>query len=219
MLSVTIPRSASMLVQQGRTRDSALSEQPQPPVFLGLNVGESDHHAVTAAGKTVYDKAPPKDEARLRAILDDLAAQITATSNRLRGMLPQIHPALGRVLGPRVAHPAVADLLSRYPTPATLAAAGGGHVRARLKKHAPRLAEPLTNEIFDALSQQTAVVAGTEAAARSNRRIHRHLLDLGHQMHLRTVGRWLARLGISRLRDLTRHGDDLRRPPRRIRAA
>lgn len=219
MLSVTIPRSASMLVQQRRTRDSALSEQPQPPVFLGLDVGESDHHAVTAAGKTVYDKAPPNDEARLRAILDDLAAQITATSNRLRGMLPQIHPALERVLGPRVAHPAVADLLSRYPTPATLAAAGGGHVRARLKKHAPRLAEPLTNEIFDALSQQTAVVAGTEAAARSARRIHRHLLNLGHLMHLRTVGRGLARLGISRLRDLTPDGDDVRRPPLRIRAA
>lgn len=188
-------------------------------MFLGLDVGESDHHAVTTAGKTVYDKAPPNDEARLRAVLDDLAAQITATSNRLRGMLPQIHPALERVLGPRVTHPAVADLLSRYPTPATLAAAGGGHVRARLKKHAPRLAEPLTEEIFDALSRQTAVVAGTEAAARSARRIHRHLLDLGHQMHLRTVGRCLARLGISRLRDLTPHGDDLRRPPRRIRAA
>ncbi|WP_404820599.1 hypothetical protein [Kocuria marina] len=62
-------------------------------------------------------------------------------------------------------------------------------------------------------------MAGTEAAARSARRIHRHLLDLGHQMHLRTVGRWLARLGIPRPRDLAPDGDDLRRPPRRIRAA
>lgn len=52
----------------------------------------------------------------------------------------------------------------------------------------------------------------------SARRIHRHLLDLGHQLHLRTVGRWLARLGISRLRDLTPDGDDLGRPVRRIRA-
>ncbi len=55
-----------MLVQQRRTRDSALSEQPQPAVFFGLDVGESDHHAVTAAGKTVYDRALPNDEARLR---------------------------------------------------------------------------------------------------------------------------------------------------------
>lgn len=95
---------------------------------------------------------------------DDLAAQITATSNRLRGMLTQIHPALERVLGPRVTHPAVADLLTRYPTPAKLAAAGRGHVKARLRKHAPRLAEALTEEIFTALGQQSVVVAGTEAA-------------------------------------------------------
>ena len=32
---------------------------------------------------------------------DDLAGQITATSNRIRGLLTQIHPALERVLGPR----------------------------------------------------------------------------------------------------------------------
>ena len=31
---------------------------------------------------------------------DDLAGQITATSNRIRGLLTQIHPALERVLGP-----------------------------------------------------------------------------------------------------------------------
>lgn len=239
-----------------------MSEQPLPAVFVGLDVGKSDHHAVavTSAGKTVYDKALPNDETRLRTILeelaaahgpvlmvvdqpatigalpvavaqatesvtvaylpglamrriadlhpgtaktdardaaiiaeaartmphtlrdirvdeeqvaelgvlagfdDDLAAQITATSNRLRGMLTQIHPALERVLGPRVNHPAAADLLTRYPTPAKLQAAGRGHVKARLRKHAPRLAEALTEEIFTALAQQTVVVAGTEAA-------------------------------------------------------
>ena len=42
---------------------------------------------------------------------------------------------------------------------------GPGHVRARLRKHAPRLANTLTEEIFEALAQQTVVVAGTEAAA------------------------------------------------------
>ncbi|WP_408669510.1 hypothetical protein [Kocuria marina] len=193
-----------------------MSEQPHPAVFLGLDVGESDHHTVTAAGKTVYDKALPNDEARLRAILDDLAAQITATSNRLRGMPPPDPPGPGTGLGAAGHPPGGSRPAQPLPDPGQT---GRGHARARLKKHAPRLAEPLTDEIFDALSRQTAVVAGTEAAARSARRIHRHLLDLGHQMHLRTVGRCLARLGISRLRDLTPHGDDLRRPPRRIRAA
>ena len=36
---------------------------------------------------------------------DDLAGQITATSNRIRGPLTQIHPELERVLGPRLGSP------------------------------------------------------------------------------------------------------------------
>ena len=37
--------------------------------------------------------------------LDDaLAKQATATSNRIRGLLTEIHPALGRVLGPGLDH-------------------------------------------------------------------------------------------------------------------
>jgi transposase len=95
---------------------------------------------------------------------DDLAGEVTAVSNRLRGLLTQIHPALERALGPRIAHPAVTDLLTRYPTPARLASAGRGHVRARLKKHAPRLAERLTEEVFAALGEQTVTVPGTDAA-------------------------------------------------------
>lgn len=230
-------------------------------MFVGLDVGKSDHHAValTAAGRTVLDKALPNDEAKLRAVLEDLAArgpvlmvvdqpatigalpvavaqampgvevaylpglamrriadlhpgsaktdardafiiaeaartmphtlrsiradeeqiaalallagfdddlagEVTSVSNRLRGLLTQIHPALERALGPRIAHPAVADLLTRYPTPARLASAGRGHLRARLKKHAPRLAERLTEEIFTALGEQTVTVPGTDAA-------------------------------------------------------
>ena len=95
---------------------------------------------------------------------DDLAGQITATSNRIRGLLTQIHPALERALGPHLDHPAVADLLTRYPTPQALKTAGRGHVKARLKKHAPRAAERLTEAIFTALSEQTVVVVGTGAA-------------------------------------------------------
>lgn len=71
---------------------------------------------------------------------DDLAAHITQIRNRLRGLLTQIHPSLERVPGPRLAHPAVVDLLGRYPTPAALERAGRGPVRTRLKKRAPRLA-------------------------------------------------------------------------------
>lgn len=44
-----------------------MTAQP-PAVFIGLDVGKSEHHAValTTAGKTIYDKALPNDETRLR---------------------------------------------------------------------------------------------------------------------------------------------------------
>ncbi len=96
---------------------------------------------------------------------DDLAKQITATSNRLRGLLTQIHPALERVLGPRLDHPAVLDLLRTWPTPGALKTAGRKRVGARLKRLAPRMYARLTEEIFDALDQQTVTVIGTNAAA------------------------------------------------------
>ncbi|MBG6185246.1 transposase [Arthrobacter sp. CAN_A214] len=252
-------------------------DQHDIEVFIGLDVGKSDHHAVALnrSGKKLFDKALPNDEARLREILaklsehgktllvvdqpatigalpvavaratgaevgylpglamrriadlhpgqaktdardamiiaeaartmphtlrsiapddetlaelgvfcgfdDDLAAQITATSNRIRGLLTQIHPALERALGPHLDHPAVADLLTRYPTPAALKTAGRGHVRARLKKHAPRAAERLTEAIFTALEEQTVVVTGTNAAGIVVPKLAEQLLSLRHQ--------------------------------------
>ena len=96
---------------------------------------------------------------------DDLAAQITATSNRIRGLLTQIHPALERVIGPHLDHPAVLDLLQHYPSPAALAAAGEKRIGNRLVKLAPRLGRRLAAEIVQALGEQTVVVIGTNAAS------------------------------------------------------
>ena len=62
----------------------------------------------------------------------DLAGQITTASNRIRGLLAPIHPALERALGPRLHHPAVLDLIETWPTPAALTAAGKTKVRSRL---------------------------------------------------------------------------------------
>ncbi|MFE5550274.1 IS110 family transposase, partial [Streptomyces sp. NPDC056534] len=47
----------------------------------------------------------------------DLAAEATRTSNRIRGLLTQFHLSLERVLGPRLDHPAVTWLLERYGFP------------------------------------------------------------------------------------------------------
>lgn len=43
-------------------------------VFIGVDVGKSDHHAVALdrGGRKLLDKALPQDEAKLRAIIDKL---------------------------------------------------------------------------------------------------------------------------------------------------
>ncbi|HLS01274.1 MAG TPA: IS110 family transposase [Beutenbergiaceae bacterium] len=96
---------------------------------------------------------------------DDLLAQTTATRNRLRGLLTQIHPGLERVVGPKLHHTGVLDALTRWPTPQALQTAGRSQVRNRIAKHNPRLAAKLTQDIFAALDAQTVVVPGTNAAA------------------------------------------------------
>jgi len=109
---------------------------------------------------------------------DDLAAQITQTSNRIRGLLTQIHPALERVLGPRLDHPAVLDLLERYPSPAKLASVTEKQLANRLTKLAPRLGKNLAAEIVLALSEQAVVVPGTNAAMIVLPRLARQLAGL-----------------------------------------
>ena len=109
------------------------------------------------------------DEQRAELVMlcgfdDDLVAQATATSHRIRGLLTQIHPALERVLGPRLDHPAVLDLLRTWPTPQALRQAGTKRIAARLRKLAPRIGERLAEEISQALDRQTVVVSGTESA-------------------------------------------------------
>jgi hypothetical protein len=49
-------------------------DQQDVDVFIGLDVGKSDHHAVALdrSGKRLHDRALPNDEARLREILTDL---------------------------------------------------------------------------------------------------------------------------------------------------
>lgn len=233
----------------------------QVDVFVGLDVGKGEHHAVALnrTGRKLYDRALPNDEQRLRAVLadlqkhgvvllivdqpatigalpiavaqaagalvgylpglamrriadlhpgeaktdardaaiiaetartmphtlrsihvtdeqvaelamlcgfdDDLAAQITQVGNRVRGLLTQIHPALERAIGPRLDHPAILDLLQRWPSPHDLRSAGEKRIAARMLKLAPRKGREWAHEIVGALGEQTVVVTGTNAAA------------------------------------------------------
>jgi transposase len=109
---------------------------------------------------------------------DDLVKQITATSNRTRGLLTQIHPALERVIGPRLEHPAMPALLERYPGPTAIRKAGKSRVAALLAKHAPRKGEAWADAIFEALSEQTVTVAGTDAAGIVLRQLATQLAQL-----------------------------------------
>lgn len=95
---------------------------------------------------------------------DDLAGEATRVSNRLRGLLTQIHPSLERVLGPRVQHPAVLMMLERFGSPAELRKAGRRQLVTLIRPKAPRMAERLVEDVFKALDEQTVVVPGTRAA-------------------------------------------------------
>ncbi|MGQ4597932.1 IS110 family transposase [Nocardia sp. R6R-6] len=95
---------------------------------------------------------------------DDLAGEATRTSNRIRGLLTGIHPALERVLGPRIAHPAVLEILSRCGGPKGIRAAGRRKLTTIATKHEPRMGARLVEEILTALPAQTVTVPGTKAA-------------------------------------------------------
>lgn len=87
---------------------------------------------------------------------DDLAGEATRISNRLRGLLTQIHPSLERVLGPRIQHPSVLLMLDQFGSPDQLRKAGRRRLVNLIRAKAPRMAERL-------------VVVGTHGQARRTR--------------------------------------------------
>ena len=97
---------------------------------------------------------------------DDLAHDRTRAANRLRDMLLQAAPAVERVLGPRLEHPAVRALLERYPTPTAMRAAGKRRLIRLVTPRAPRMGARLVDELLTALGAQTVVVPAEETIGR-----------------------------------------------------
>lgn len=95
---------------------------------------------------------------------DDLASEATRLSNRIRGLLTGLHPALERVLGPNAAHPAVLEIFIGCGGPTGIRAASRRKLTAIATKHAPRMGAKLVADILAALDEQTVVVPGTNAA-------------------------------------------------------
>lgn len=97
---------------------------------------------------------------------DDLAGQSTQLTNRLRDALLHVHPALERLLGPRLDRAGVLELLAAAPTPAALAELGAEGMAEVMASRSPRLARTLPAQILAALASQSLIVPGTAAFAR-----------------------------------------------------
>ena len=111
----------------------------------------------------------------------DLARQVNQTSNRIRGLYTQIHPALEKILGPWLEHDAVLEVIASWPTPAALRKAGRARVDAKLKAHGARRHATWAGAIIDALTAQSVVVAGTDAAGVVLPHLARQLISLHAQ--------------------------------------
>lgn len=85
----------------------------------------------------------------------DLAADVTRLANRLRDALTSVSPALERVLGSRLGHGGVRNLLVKFPTPTALRAAGRSRITKTIKTRSPRLAAKITDAVIAALESQT----------------------------------------------------------------
>ncbi len=69
-----------------------------------------------------------------------------------------MHPALERVFGPRLHHPAVLELLARFGGPTGLRAAGRRRLLTVATRHAPRIGAQLVTDLLTALDAHTVVV-------------------------------------------------------------
>lgn len=92
---------------------------------------------------------------------DDLAKHETALTNRLRGLLNQLHPPLEQVVGPRLDNAGVLPVLQRWPTPPALGRLGQRRLTDQLRRAGSRRAPTLAADIIAAVRRQTVVLPGT----------------------------------------------------------
>jgi transposase len=109
---------------------------------------------------------------------DDLAIESTRLITRIRGLLASIHPALERVLGPRVAQGGVLALLIAYGGPVGLRSAGRPRLVSTATKASARFDTAIVDQILGALTEQTVTVPGTEAAQQVLPRLARSLAEV-----------------------------------------
>ena len=109
---------------------------------------------------------------------DDLAAEATRLTNRVRGLLTQVHPALERALGPHVQQKAGLALLARFGGPDGMRQAGRRRLVTTASKASPRAGTALAERVWEALGEQTVTVPGTGAAETVLPRLARSLAEV-----------------------------------------
>lgn len=95
---------------------------------------------------------------------EDLAAETTRLTNRIRGLLTQVHPALERVVGPRLHTKAGIAVVGTLGGPQGMAKAGRARLLRVITKANPRGAAAFADQIMAALAEQSVTVPGTAAA-------------------------------------------------------
>ena len=128
---------SSLPIQQGPCRIHCAGSTPATKHWL--------NSACSSGSTTTSPAKPPK------------------TSNRIRGLLTGIHPSLERVVGPRISHPAVWEILTRCGGPNGIRKTGKRKLTNPAVKHAPRMGARHADEIIAALSTQTVTVPHSKA--------------------------------------------------------
>ena len=125
-----------------------------------------DAHVIADAAHTLRrvgtDDGTLAELSVLASYDDDLAGQTTRLTKRLL----HIHPALERLVGPRLDRGGLLDLLATAPTPQALRDLGADGIAELMRARSPPLARTLPAQILAALDAQTVVIPGTTAFAR-----------------------------------------------------
>ncbi|MFD9286376.1 IS110 family transposase [Streptomyces mirabilis] len=116
----------------------------------------------------------------LTARRTDLVCDRTRASNRLRGLLASIFPALERELNLANRGPLI--LLTGYQTPGAIRRLGAGRLEKWLRGRGARWSAALARTAVDAAGRQHTAVPGEQAAARLVQALAVELLDLDRKI-------------------------------------
>lgn len=185
-----------------------------------------DAFVIADAARTLPDTLLRIDEQnaaveglRLLAGFDaDLASEENRLVNRIRSVLLSVHPALERTIGRQMHRPVGPGLLAEFGGPEGFTAVTRQVLDESARAFAPRLWKKITDEIVDALGQQSVIVPGTDKADFVIRTLARHLLEVRRARADLDVSAWcwLPYRGHNARGDLGHRQVRQRRPSRRL---